>query len=57
MSQVKIKVSVGTRKVGSRTDTEIEIDAEDWEDMSEEEREQFCMEAMFEMIDWDWKLA
>ncbi len=48
----KIKVTVQTNKVGSKCE-EI-IDEPDWDEMTDDERENVCMDVMFEMIDWNY---
>lgn len=54
---MKIEVWVGTSIVGSKCSRTIEVDIEDWEEMSEEERDQFCQETMWELIDWDYNVV
>jgi hypothetical protein len=51
---MKIKVWVATGKVGSNCESTIEVDANDWHEMCEEEQEELCQQAMFEMIEWGW---
>lgn len=55
MATVKIKVSASTNKIGSQVHSVVEIDAEEWEGMSEDEKEEFCQEEMFSLINWDWE--
>ena len=47
----KIQVSVSTRKVGSKTETTIDVD----DDAPESEIDEMAREAMFELINWDWR--
>lgn len=49
----KIRVTVSTDKVGSETYDEIEVE----DDATEAEIETQAKEAMFEMIEWDWKVV
>lgn len=46
-----IRVYVSTSKVGSRCETEIEVDDE----ATEEDITELAQEAMFGMIEWDWR--
>lgn len=52
---MKLRVTVKTRNVGSQVTTLIEIDREQWNDMSESEREEFMLESMFELIEWNYE--
>ena len=58
---MKIKVFVSTNKVGSRCESEIEIDDSELEGYEGSEREEFitesCRDAMFEMIEWGYEEA
>ncbi|HDG7527535.1 TPA: hypothetical protein PFR81_002032 [Clostridioides difficile] len=56
---MKINACVKTNKVGSDCEYEIEIDNDDLEDMSNEEREDYINKivldyALESLIDWDW---
>jgi hypothetical protein len=57
MSMVKIRIHVGTGLVGSRREEIFEVDAEEWESMSEIERENMCLEVMHGLISWDWQVV
>ena len=56
---MKILVSVRTQVYGSRDEVEIEISDEDLGGLTPEERdlkiEEQAREAMFSMIEWNWK--
>lgn len=54
---IKIKVSVSTNKVKSLCESFVSIEAEDWNEMSEDEREEFCRDEMFQMIDWNYEIV
>lgn len=53
--QVRVKVTVCTKKIGSECEDEIEFDREDWDSMSEQEREQACFESVWNMAEWNWR--
>lgn len=52
---MKVKVYVSTGYVGSKKEDVVEIDDEEWTDMSENERNDYFLEVMFEMINWGWE--
>jgi uncharacterized OsmC-like protein len=56
MEIVKVVVSVQTNRVGSKNETEIEVQLNGDETPEERERaiEEVAKEAMFEMIEWNW---
>ncbi|EGT3641021.1 TPA: DUF7167 family protein [Clostridioides difficile] len=56
---MKINICVNTNKVGSECEYELEIDNDDLEDMSEEEREEYINKialdyALESLINWNW---
>ncbi|HBG8471502.1 TPA: hypothetical protein KRH38_003864 [Clostridioides difficile] len=56
---MKINICVKTNKVGSGCEYELEIDNDDLEDMSEEEREEYINKialdyALESLINWNW---
>ena len=51
----KFRVYVSTNKVGSESETDLEIDDEDFKNMSEKEFEDQMREVMFEMIEWNYE--
>lgn len=57
MALVKIQINVGTGIVGSRRETFLEIESNEWEAMDENQREQMCMEAMCDLLDWNWEIV
>ena len=56
MDDIEIIVSVRTDMVGSKAETTISFDREEWEGMSEEEREAACRDEMFNLIEWDYEV-
>ena len=50
---MKIKITVQTDKIGSKCETEIDIDEEQGS-ATQEELEEYALEAMFGMIEWNW---
>lgn len=48
---IEIKVYVSTNFVGSEDSTILVFDREDWNSMTWHEKNEACIEAMFEMID------
>ena len=51
---VKISVRVRTDKIGSECEEVVEFDRENWEAMSEEEREAELQETVWNMAEWNW---
>lgn len=51
---IVITVYARTNKVGSDSTRELEFDRDEWEGMSEDERQAACRDVMFEMIEWGW---
>ena len=49
---IEIKVWVSTEKIGSECSTTLEFYKEDWEEMTDSERDEACRDSMFEMIEW-----
>lgn len=54
---MKVKIVVAIGLVGCTREKTIEVDDEDWAEMSDIEREECCKETMFDMIEWSWKEA
>lgn len=52
--KVIVKVSISTQKVGSECVDELEFDREDWEAMTDEQKDEVCQEAAFGMMEWYW---
>lgn len=57
MDTVKIRVRVSTKNVGSECVDELEFNREEWEAMTEEEREAEAKEAMWGMVEWSWEVV
>jgi hypothetical protein len=61
LENMKIKVWAKTNNLGSKVETEIEIDESEFEDMSDFEREQYiedsARDAMFNLISWDYEVV
>lgn len=55
--KVKIKVFVGTNRVGSKTERTVEVDRDEYDEMGDEEVEEMCKEIMYEMISWDFEVV
>ena len=53
---MKIEVSVETNKVRSKCTAEFEVEDDDWNTMSDDEKDELCREHMFAMIDWDYQI-
>lgn len=51
---VKITVFIQTNKVGSRCKATIEFDREEWDSMTDEEKEDACRDVAFNMGEWGW---
>jgi len=51
----KFEVFIQTNKVGSRCADIVEFEDEEWEDMSESEREETMKEIAFNYLDWGFK--
>jgi hypothetical protein len=56
---MKIKAWVKTNMVGSKCEIEFDVDREDWEDMTEEERDDLVHDAIMNsgVIEWDYKVG
>ena len=52
----KLKITVSTRKVGSRCDDVVEIDESDLEEADLNEVNEWARDAMLEMVEWNWRL-
>lgn len=51
---IKVKYSVRTDKVGSKCSDVVEFEREDWESMTEEEREEEMKQHAFDEIEWNY---
>ena len=56
MDDIEIIVSVRTDIVGSKVETTVSFDREEWEGMSEEERDSACRDEIFNLIEWDYEV-
>ena len=56
--KVTIEITVRTNKVGSDCQFKFSFRKEDWDEMNEMERNQFCFEALLDsgMIDWGYEV-
>ena len=52
-----INYFIETRKVGSRCSGCFEIDADDWNAMSDEEKDEEAKQWAFEEIEWSYEVA
>ena len=52
---MKILVWAQTGIHGSRVKSTIEVDDNDWQNMTADQRDEFCQEAMFELIEWSYE--
>lgn len=52
---ITIKVSVSLGLANCQMEITFTYDREQWEDLSDEEREETCKEAMFDMIEWSYE--
>lgn len=55
MVKVRLYVSIGLS--GANREEEIEVPREEWEAMSEKEREEFGQEQLFNILDWSWSVV
>lgn len=51
----RIKITIRTNKVGSLCEDILEFEDEEWEGMSEKEREEVCRSAAFDMMEWNYR--
>lgn len=52
---VKIKVWISTNKVGSKCSDVVEFDREEWESMSDKDKEDALQYAAFDYMEWGWE--
>lgn len=53
---IRIEITVRIGLAGASRAVTIEVDREDWEDMDEQERDQFCLEhIMTNIVEWSYK--
>lgn len=51
---VKVQVSVRTDKVNSECSQIVEFDREEWDGMTSEQRQKACVEAVWNMAEWNY---
>jgi hypothetical protein len=51
---IKVRIHARTWKLDSHDERIVEVDADEWADMSQEERNEFCREELFNVIEWGW---
>lgn len=54
---MKITVWAQTNKVASKSETFFDIDEKEWNEMTEDDREDLCREYLPQVIEWGWKEA
>lgn len=54
--EIEIRVSVKTSFVHSKDCVTFKVDKEEWESMTDVEQNDYCMEVMFELIEWNWEI-
>ena len=54
---MRIRIKVSTNKVGSECYDEFDIDDAEWNEMTEQEQADFCLEALWNsgMVDWTYE--
>lgn len=52
---VKIKVSVRTDKVGSKCTDTFEVERDEWDSMSDADKEAICRDVAFNYFEWYWE--
>lgn len=55
--KVKIKMWVTTDRVGSKSTRTLEFDREDWDVMSDLEKEEAVHDELWRVISWGWEEA
>lgn len=52
---IKVRVTAHTNKVGSDCLDELEFERKEWNAMSDEQKEEACRDAAFQMMEWYWE--
>lgn len=52
---VKIRVWISTNKVGSECSDVVEFDREDWESLSDKDKEDELQDIAFSYMEWGWE--
>ena len=53
---VKVQVWISTNKVGSKCEDTAEFDREEWESMTDDEKDDLCKDTAFNNMDWGWRV-
>lgn len=53
---VKVTVRISTNKVGSECKDEIEFDREEWDAMTDDQKDEVCQEVAFNYMEWGWEV-
>lgn len=53
---ITIKVWVETNRIGSRNETSFTMPKDEWEEMGEKQRDEICLEALWDLIDWNYEV-
>lgn len=56
MDDIEVVVYVRTDMVGSKVETTISFDRDEWESMSNKERDDACRDEMFKLISWGYEV-
>jgi len=54
-TEIKITVSGSTGILGSRNESTFIVDREEWEEMTDDEKDGLARETLFEFVEWDWQ--
>ena len=54
--EIEITVSVNIGLVGCNRSETLSMLRDEWEDMTEDEREDCCKEVMFDLIEWNYEV-
>lgn len=54
---LRIKVTISTFYVGCTGSTDFLIEEEEWDNMSEEERNEMCWEYAKELVHWNYEVS
>lgn len=52
---VKVSYSIQTSKIGSECKGVVEFSREEWDSMTDDQKEAVMLEHVFEYIEWNWK--
>lgn len=54
--QITVKVFIRTNKVGSECRDSFEVDREEWESMTDEDKDEMARDAAFNYLDWGYEV-